>query len=474
MRVLSVASECVPLVKTGGLADVVGALPNALGGMGVDMRVLLPGYPAVMDRVGDGGVIFRQPDFFGGEAKLLEAVFNDLHLYVLDAPHLFDRRGELYLGADGRDWPDNPERFAALSMMGAIIAQDGAGGWRPDCLHCHDWQAGFAPYYLRQTTAHIPSVLTVHNIAFHGAAPADRLSKLRLNPSDLNREGFEFWGNINALKAGLVWADRITTVSPTYARELTRPEFGHGLDGVIRSRADQLSGILNGIDLDVWNPATDPHLKVSYKRPKGKQKARAPLRAELGLRDASGPLCVVVSRLTEQKGLDLLLKALPTLLDEGGQLALLGTGEPALELGFQQAASHPDVSVRIGYDEAFAHRLIAGGDAILVPSRFEPCGLTQLYGLRYGTIPVVSYTGGLADTVIHASPMALALRSATGLHIHPLDEEGLRLSIKDLSALFRQPDVWAQMQKTAMALPVGWDKAAAKYTALYREMVAAE
>ena len=471
MQVLSVASECVPLVKTGGLADVVGALPKALAAQDVEMRVLLPGYPSVLSALEDAVTVREETAFFGGPARLLAARADTLSVLILEAPHLYDRAGALYLGPDGQDWPDNPERFAALSMMAALIAKQGVDGWTPDIVHCHDWQAGLVPYYLHDAEPHVPTVLTIHNIAFHGSAPPSKLAALQLDSADLTQEGFEFWGNINALKAGLVWADRITTVSPTYARELTRPQFGHGLDGVIRARSDVLSGILNGIDLDVWNPAKDPALKAGYKRPKGKPKARTALRAELGLPDADGPLCVVVSRLSEQKGLDLLLAALPALLEEGGQLALLGTGDRALEDGFQAAAESPDVAVHIGFDEALAHRLIAGGDAILVPSRFEPCGLTQLYGLRYGTIPVVSYTGGLADTVIHASPMALASGTATGLHIHPLDEAGLRLAFQDLATLFRLPATWAQMQKTAMAQPVGWEHPAAAYAQLYREVI---
>lgn len=475
MKILSVASECVPFVKTGGLADVVGALPGALAGEGVDMRVLLPGYPAAMQAVAKATVLREEQEFFGGPARLLEGRAEGLHLFVLDAPHLFARDGAPYLEAPGRDWPDNPERFAALSMMAALIAAQGAGAgkrrWKPDLVHGHDWQAGFAPYYLRHNPT--PTILTIHNIAFHGLAPAERMAGLHLDPADMTPDGFEFWGRVSALKAGLVWADRITTVSPTYARELTRADFGHGLDGVIRARAGALSGILNGIDTALWNPATDPALTARYKLPRGKAKARAALRREFDLPETDGPLCAVVSRLSEQKGLDLLLAALPTLLAEGGQLVLLGSGDTALEAGFLQAAHDANVAVRIGYDEALAHRIMAGADALLVPSRFEPCGLTQLYALRYGTIPVVAHTGGLADTVIHASPMALSSGAATGLHVHPLTEDALRLAFLDLAALFRDRETWSRMQRNAMAQNVGWARSAAAYAALYRETVAA-
>jgi starch synthase len=474
MRVLSVASECVPFVKTGGLADVVGALPRVMGAEGVEMRVLLPGYPRVMEAIGAGEPVMEDETLFGGRGRVVAARARGIDLLVLEAPHLYGRDGTPYLGPDGRDWPDNPERFAALSWMAARIATEGAGGWAPEVLHGHDWQAGLAPYYLKKRGGAVPTVLTVHNIAFHGAAPAARLGVLRLDAADFVQDnGFEFWGRINALKAGLVWCDRITTVSPTYARELTRPEFGAGLDGVVRARAGDLSGILNGIDTSDWNPATDRDIAARYRTPRGKARNRSALREEFGLPKSEGPLCVVVSRLTQQKGLDLLLEALPALLDRGGQLVLLGAGEAALEAAWRAAAERHGgaVAVRIGYDEALAHRLMAGADALLVPSRFEPCGLTQLYALRYGTIPLVALTGGLADTVIPASPAALAAGASTGVQVHPLTAETLALGLMDLCALFSDRATWTRMQENAMAQPVGWEASAAAYARLYREVL---
>jgi starch synthase len=460
-RVLSVTSECAPLVKTGGLADVAGALPGALAALGVEMRTLLPGYPGVMAPAGHGTTVLTEADLFGGPARVIATDAAGLDLMVLDAPHLFGRDGGPYTRSDGSDWPDNPERFAALSWVAAEIGGGALEHWQPDILHCHDWQAGFAPYYLRERhpQARAGTVMTIHNIAFQGIAPPDRLAALRLPPSGMTQDGFEFWGNISALKAGLIAADRITTVSPTYAGELLTPEFGMGMQGVLRARADVLSGILNGVDLEVWAP--------HYKSPAGKRRFKTALRRAMGLPEADGPLCVVVSRLTHQKGLDLLLAALPRLIDEGGQLALLGSGDPALEAAFLEAAGHPNVAVRIGYDEDLAHLLIEGGDAILVPSRFEPCGLTQLYGLRYGTIPLVSYTGGLADTVIDASPAGLRSGAATGLQVHPISADALSRGFDRLTALYRQPELWLRMQKNAMRAPVGWDQSAAEYKALY-------
>ena len=472
IRVLSVASECAPLVKTGGLADVVGALPAALVAEGAGLRTLLPGYPAVMRALVKPKLLDEDPDLFGGPARILGAQAGGLDLIVIDAPHLYDRPGSIYLGPDGRDWPDNPERFAALSWVAARIGAQGLGGWTPQVIHAHDWQAGFVPEYLHAMggSDRVGTILTVHNIAFHGMADTARIDALRLPRQRYTKDGFEFWGRISALKAGLVGADRLTTVSPTYAAELMTDAFGMGLDGVMRLRRGDLSGILNGIDEAAWNPETDAAIGKTFKTPGGKAVNRDALRAELGLPEATGPLCVVVSRLTEQKGLDLLLDALPVLLSRGGQLAVLGSGDKWLEDAFRNAARDANVAVQIGYDEGFSHRMIAGADAILVPSRFEPCGLTQLYGLRYGTIPVVALTGGLADTVIHASPAALGVGVATGVQFHPVTADALRGALTQVCDLFARPQVWVQMQKNAMRQPVGWGPSARAYAQLYAEV----
>lgn len=472
MKVLSVTSEAAPLVKTGGLADVAGALPGALASFGVEMRTLLPGYPPVMAALaGRGQVVATLPNCFGGPAQVLGARAGGLALFVLDAPHLYDRGATIYLSETGRDWSDNAERFAALSWVGAQIADGLLADWQPDVLHAHDWQAGLAPYYVARSgvRARVATILTIHNIAFQGLAPAHKLSALRLSAQDFHPEGFEYWSQISALKAGLVHADRLTTVSPTYAEELLTPDFGMGMEGVLNARRSVLSGILNGIDRRIWSPETDAHI-TPYVKPAGKAPNKTALRALFGLPDATGPLCVVISRLTDQKGLDLLLDALPTLLARGGQLAVLGSGDPELEAAFLRAAQHPNVAVRIGYDEVLSHQMIAGADAILVPSRFEPCGLTQLYGLRYGTVPLVALTGGLADTVIPATPATLAaMVVATGIQFHPTSVLALSSALARLCALYAQPDIWWQIQRNAMAHPVGWDQSAAAYAALYTD-----
>ena len=474
IKVLSVASECAPLIKTGGLADVAGALPSAMIDRGCEMRTLLPGYPAVLEALGKKSkTAMEVPDCFGGPARIKRGKVKGLDIYVLDAPHLFDRPGAIYVDTNGVDYEDNPERFAALSWVAAQIGAAGIGRWKPKILHLHDWQAGLAPVYLRKLNAghDIRTVLTIHNIAFHGIAPANRLAALKLPASGFAVDGFEFWGKISALKAGLAYSDALTTVSPTYANELATPEFGMGLDGIIRQRREVLTGILNGIDENIWNPATDALIAAPYKTARGKAKNRAAILAEMELNVGDGPLCVVVSRLTEQKGLDLLLEALPALVDRGGALALLGSGDASLEKAWTDAAKHPNVAVRIGYDEALSHRLIAGGDAILVPSRFEPCGLTQLYGLRYGSVPLVAHTGGLADTIIPANDAGLRAGVATGIQFAPVTSDALAQALIKLCELYSQADVWAKLQRNAMRHRVDWSASAGQYANLYRNLI---
>lgn len=470
---LSVSSELAPLVKTGGLADVAGALPRAMAAQGWGVRTLLPGYPAVLDAIESATQVWAEDDLFGGPGRVLATRAAGLDLLVLEADHLYGREGGIYLGPDGKDWPDNPERFAALGWAAADIAIAGADGWVPELLHLHDWQAALAPTYLRARGHHTPSLLTIHNMAFHGPAPSYRVASLRLPPAGFSAEGFEFYGRISALKAGLIDADAISTVSPTYARELLTPEFGMGMDGVLRKRAADLYGIVNGIDTAIWDPAADEWIAHPFSQPRGKARNRAALIEAFDIEEPAGggPLCIVISRLTEQKGLDLLLAALPALIEGGGMLALLGSGAPELEAAFRDlAATHPAVGVRIGYDEALSHRMYAGADAVLVPSRFEPCGLTQLYGLRYGALPLVARTGGLADTVIDANPAALRAGVATGLQFSPLTQVALSDALMRLCALYRQPETWARMQRNAMKQPVDWADSAADYARLYERL----
>ena len=466
-RVLSVASECVPLIKTGGLADVVGALPAALAAVGWDMRVLLPAYRLLRPKLDVMHEVWVERDLFGGDARVMAGEVAGIQVLLLDAPHLYDREGGPYSGPGG-DWYDNARRFAALSWVGARIAREGLAGWKPDVLHAHDWQAGLAPAYLAYGGAGgVGSVLTIHNIAFQGWAPAQALGELRLPVEQFHPAALEYYGGLSSLKAGLVTADRITTVSPSYAAELMRPEFGMGLQGVIAQRAGVVSGILNGVDTAVWSPEAEP-APYSARVMQGKNANRAALCAEFGV-EVPGPLAILVSRLTDQKGIDLLAGTIPDFVAGGGGLIVLGSGDPAMEAAMRGlAARHPGrVAVQIGYDEALSHRLFAGGDAVLVPSRFEPCGLTQMYGLRYGTVPVVSAVGGLADTVIHASPAARAAGVATGIVFHPVDAVAFGQALRGLLELYADRAVWTNVQQNAMKQSVGWEASAKAYAALY-------
>ena len=477
MKVLSVASECVPFVKTGGLADVVGALPGALAPLGVEVHVLMPGYPAMMAALSDDAEACELGRLPGGRARLVSGQAAGIGVMVLDSPRLFDRPGNPYLGSDGKDWPDNHLRYGALCRLAARIAIGGVGGWQPDVVHLHDWQAGLTAAWLKLGRRPAPpSLITIHNIAFQGLFSPAAVTPLGLPKVGFHAEGFEYFGQLGFLKAGLVYADRISTVSPTYARELMRPEFGMGLEGVIASRRAEVHGILNGIDLKVWNPESDPQIveRFSARAPARKAGNRVALARRFKLHARSkGPLFCVVSRLTLQKGLDLLLEVLPRLLARGASLALLGSGDPDLESAFQAAADdNPGrVGVVIGYDEPLSHLMQAGADAMLVPSRFEPCGLTQLYGLRYGTLPVVARTGGLADTVIDANEAALRAGVATGFHFYPVSAAALADAIDRACDAFADTKLWAAMIRRAMRHPVGWEASAEAYARIYSELI---
>jgi starch synthase len=476
MKVLFVASECAPFVKTGGLADVIGAVPKALAPLGVSVRIMIPAYPAVADLVAKGKVLQKISDLYGGEARLVEVQAEGLNLMLLDAPHLFDRPGNIYLGPDGNDWHDNHLRYGALSLVASRVAIDGVGGWKPDLVHAHDWQAGLIPVYLHQTKKKTPPcILTIHNVAFQGLFDANVGAVLGLSEALFTPEGTEYHGKIGFLKSGIAFSDMITTVSPTYARELLLPEYGMGLQGLLQARQANLTGILNGIDLEVWDPSSDAALVKTYTASTLTKKAanRAEIEKRFALSEnPDAPLFCVISRLTTQKGLDLLIEALPGLVGRGARLAVLGTGEKWIEAAFVGAAHQHKGSVGtiIGYDEKLSHLLQGGSDAILVPSRFEPCGLTQLYGLRYGTIPVVARTGGLADTVIDANAAALEAECATGVQFAPVTAAALDSAIDRTCDLFKQPKVWNKIVQRAMSHPVGWDRSASAYLDLYKNV----
>lgn len=483
MQVLSVASEAYPLIKTGGLADVAGALPLALAAEGVQVRTLIPGYPSVLPALDPGFEAHALGEMFGGPAQLLCGTAQGLDVLVLDAPHLFARAGNPYHAAGGQEWPDNAFRFAALGRAAADIGLGALPSYQPDIVHAHDWQAGLAPAYLAYASGTRPgTVITVHNLAFPGKAPLDLLAALGLPPEALSIDGAEFYGSLSLLKAGLATADRITTVSPTYAAEIVTPDFGMGFDGLLRARRPVLSGILNGIDTEAWNPASDALLATPYDRDTLALRAanKADLQTRFGLDpDPDAMLFGVISRLSWQKGIDLLLAALPGVLADEAQLVVLGAGEAGLEVACREAAGRNPgkMGVLIGYDEALAHGIQGGCDALLVPSRFEPCGLTQLCALRYGAVPVVARIGGLADTVIDANAMALQAGVGTGVVYTPGETDAittnrLRAAMQRAMLLHADRAIWRSMQRNGMAADMSWRVPARHYANLYRSLLA--
>lgn len=477
MKVLFVVSEIYPIVKTGGLGDVAGALPVALGELGVDVRVMLPAYPAVLDAVEDLAEPVSLGDPLGvGETRLLLGRIpqTGVVVWLVHCPALYDRKGGPYQGADGRDWPDNHLRFALLARAAAMVCDAGSLlKWRPDILHAHDWHAGLAPAYVNLRGGRRPgTVLTIHNLAFQGNFPEPVRATVGLPAECFTIDGVEFHHQVSFLKAGIRYSDRVTTVSPTYAREILTPAMGCGFDGILRQRAGDLTGILNGVDYGVWNPATDSLIAGTYdaQRLAGKDVNRRAVQERFGLTETSSPapLIGVVSRFTDQKGIDLILQALPGLLGMGAQLVVVGAGDADLERKFQAAAAqHPGrVGVWLGYDEPLAHLLQAGCDILLVPSRFEPCGLTQLCALRYGTLPVVRRTGGLADTVVDVGRKG----EGTGFVFDDATAASLSGALSRAVVAYRKRTAWRALQRRAMEQDFSWTRAAHDYVGLYGEL----
>jgi starch synthase len=482
MRVLYITAELYPWVKTGGLGDVAAALPPALVAQGADVRLLLPGFRGFLDAFSGITDVARLETPFAAErvrVGLARLPGSESFAYLVDHPAFYDRPGNAYAGPDGGEWSDNHRRFGLLGWVAAEIARSADRVWRPDLLHGHDWHTGLAPAYLAARPpagGHVPTVFTIHNLAYRGLFPASLFPELALPPEFFSIDGVEFFGMLSFIKAGLFYADRLTTVSPTYAREIQTPASGWGLDGLLRSRARALTGILNGVDTRFWDPRHDTALPRPYGTEdavSGKQAAKTVLQGRVGLDPIENvPLFGVISRLIEQKGLDLALASLPAIIETGGQLALLGAGDSDLERSFSAAAVRyrGRVGVEIGYDESLAHLIIAGADVILVPSRFEPCGLTQLYGLRYGTLPLVRRVGGLADTVVDATPANLAEGVATGFAFDDDSPLALTAAVARSVALFGERGSWERMMRRAMTRDFSWGAAARRYIAVYRAM----
>ena len=478
LNVLSVVSEVYPLVKTGGLADVAGALPGALASHGVEMRTLVPGYPKVMAALDDAESVHDFDHLFGGPARLLAAKGGGLDLFVIDAPHLFDRPGGPYVDESGADWGDNAERFAALGAVGSGLGLGLVPSFSPDVVHAHDWQAGLVPAYLHYSGGRRPgTVMTIHNMAFQGKFAPWLAPMLGFPPDAMGVNGIEYYGTVGYLKAGLNFADRITTVSPTYAEEILSPEGGMGLDGLLNTRSAVVSGILNGLDTAAWDPASDPFIASRFDLTSLAARAanKAALQERFGLDpDPDALLFGVVSRLSWQKGLDLLAENLGTLVGLGAQLAVLGSGDANIADRFAgaQVAYNGRVGTWFGYDEELAHLVQAGSDALIVPSRFEPCGLTQLSALRYGALPVVARVGGLADTVIDINEMARSAAVGTGVQFSPVTAPALRQALKRAHALWQDRALWEKLQRNAMETDVSWERAAIEYDRLFRALVA--
>jgi starch synthase len=476
MRVLQVSAELFPLLKTGGLADVTGALPSALARQRCDVRLLLPGFPPIL-----AGVHGLQPAGelttpWGERVRIRAGHFSGHVAYVVDVPALYGRGGNPYNDAAGKAHADSARRFALLGQAAAALGTGLDASWRPQVVHAHDWHAALAPaalHFQRMSGAtDARSVYTVHNLAFQGLFPASAFADLGLPSQAFQMEGLEFFGQVSFMKAGLRYADWLTTVSPSYALEVQTPEQGCGLDGLLRERAAVLTGILNGVDPAIWDPAHDSHLAARYdmRHLSARGANKAALQAECGLEVRADKLLFgIVSRLTGQKGLSLVLHGLPALLERGGQLVLLGSGESELESAFAQATrAHPgSVAMHVGYDERRSHRTFAGADVILVPSRFEPCGLTQLYGLAYGCLPLVHRVGGLADTVTDASLENLTEDHATGFVFERFTDDDFDAAIRRAFTLFARPAQWKRVQRAAMRRRFDWDHAAAEYLDVY-------
>lgn len=480
MRVLFATSEAHPLIKTGGLADVSGALPKALtqiaSGDNVDIKIIIPGYKAVLSKVQQAEAI-ATIGVFGYTCKIILGKMPDsgLDVIVIQNAALYERTGGPYSDENGVDWPDNPLRFGVFSRIASMICSKNnpIKNWQPDLIQCNDWQTGLAPAYMKLVDkSTTKSILSIHNLAFQGCFDASWVVKLDLPKTGFQMNGFEYYGQLSFLKAGIFFADQLCTVSPTYAEEIQTDAFGFGMQGLLKSRSHELTGILNGIDEEDWNPATDKNLIKNYNnsRISGKNVVKRNLQQKLGLQiDANAPLLGIVSRLTYQKGLDLLPEIMPKLIEQGCQFAILGSGDKMLETNFKiLAANHPkQVAMNTGYNEQLSHSIMAGSDIFIMPSRFEPCGLNQLYGLAYGTPPVVSHTGGLADSVCDTNEFTIKDNTATGFVVKNVNHWSLLVTIERAINYWKDKKTWRQIQSNGMKRSIGWNSSAKAYLALY-------
>ena len=497
MNILFAASEAFPFIKTGGLGDIVHSLPVALSQLGDDVRLVLPAYRDVLagvDSLKEIGYWDLPGIGVTHRVRLLQAHQENLgdYLYLIDVPTLFDRPGNPYVHSDGFNWPDNAERFTVFSRAVAQLAKGIPGSdWKPDVVHCHDWQTGLVPAFLSMSHPRPKTVFTIHNLAYDGHFSQADFTSLALPPEWWSPDYVEFYGGFSMLKAGMVFSDNVTTVSPTYAREICTPEFGYRFEGALNHLGDKLSGILNGIDLDIWNPQTDSRIFKNYsfnKKASRQSWVKAKLANKNDLLKSTGlasagldkdnipkksvPLLGFIGRLVEQKGVDLITAMLPELFDTtDAQVIILGSGHMLYEADLQTLAEQypARLHLHIGYSENLAHQIEAGCDLFIMPSRFEPCGLNQMYSLRYGTPPVVNFTGGLADTVTDATPMALKDNTANGFVFYDANAEAFLSAINHALTIYKKPKQWQQLCETAMSQELGWALSARKYQALYQE-----
>ena len=488
MRILFVTSEAFPLIKTGGLADVSGSLPAALQALNADVRILIPGYPAVLERLVNPKpltTISNLPNIGAVNLILGEMPETKVPVMAIESTGLYQRDGGPYVDSTGKEWEDNPTRFGILSLVAALLSneQSPLKDWIPDITHCNDWQSGLTPAFMHFMSAgstqmkQAKSVLSIHNLAFQGCYSADWVHRLGLPSESYQMNGVEYYGQLSFLKAGVFYADGLSTVSPTYAKEIQTETYGFGMQGLLKARGNEIHGILNGLDTQEWNPATDPYLDHHYdaKKLANKAKVKTDLQNTLNLTtDTKTPLLGVVSRLTHQKGLDMLLECAESLIQQHQcQLAVLGSGEKSFEQGFLALAKKfpGQVSTTIGYNEQLSHQIMAGCDIFMMPSRFEPCGLNQMYGLRYGTPPVITNTGGLADSVQDSNELSIKNKTATGFVMTEASPMALLSATERALSYYQDKNIWEQIQGNGMRKNLDWTESAKTYMAMYKEIL---
>ena len=477
LKILFVTSEVFPLIKTGGLADVSSGLPLALHALGHDVRIIVPGYKTALEKAGKTRVKLKSLN--GTSIRLLEGSLPEskLPVWFVDCPELFFRNGGPYGAANGIDWPDNAERFNTFSKVSYQVATNKVKlNWQPDIVHCNDWQSGLVPAYLWKETTRPATIFTIHNLAYLGLFPKQTFEQLSLDEAWWDHEKLEFHNQLSYLKGGLVYADRINTVSPTYAQQILTPEFGYGMEGLLAYRQDCLSGILNGIDNHLWNPEKDPLItkNFTFETIDDKQINKEAIQKHFNLPvDKGKALIGIIGRMVEQKGFDLILNILTALMHHNVQIVMLGSGDKELEAELLKSMNlFPDrISIELGYNESLAHLIEAGSDMFLMPSRFEPCGLNQFYSLRYGTVPIVSHTGGLADSVVDSTAETLENQTATGFKFYQSTPEALHGTLTRAIASYNSPSEWRKIIKNGMQQNFSWTKSAQRYLSLYQEAI---